>query len=167
MFRKRALVLVIAAGAFGLYLAWPRYPAWPRLPRTHIMLGRPASPEDVRQGSAAFALERRGLVVGEVVPIVLPQYAWRYARETGQWFRAIVIQAERAPNGHIFYGLRSDPANIGGVFAIEEHVILLGPERPGRIPPPGQPVGNLPPVNPAGAGEVNVILGLEQQGGGA
>ena len=168
MFRSRTVALVIVAAAvLGVYLAWPRYPAWPRLPRTHIMSGRAATAEDVRRGNAAFALERRGEVVGQVVPVVLPQYAWLYSRESQQWLRAIVIQAERAPNGHVFYGLRSNPANIGGVFAIEQHVILLGADRPGRTPPPDTHIGNLPPLSPEGSGEVNVILGLEQEGGGA
>ena len=47
---------------------------WPPLP-SDIVKGRAATPDDVRAGRAVFAAQKDGVVLGEPLPLPLPQYA--------------------------------------------------------------------------------------------
>src|SRR5262249_51242771 len=97
------------------------------------------------------------------VAMEIPQYAWYWSREEQTWYRAVIIQAERAPNGHLWFGLRRSSNSIGGIPAIEEHVKLLGRADPGRSAAPNQGIGDLPFTPPAALIGVEMVIGQEQE----
>ena len=156
-----ATLFVAGAAAF---LAWPRPPRWPDLPSDHFISGRAATIEDVRAGNAAFAVERRGEFIGVPASMEIPQYAWYWSREEKTWYRAVIIQAERAPDGQLWFGLRRTSNSIGGIPALEEHVELLGRVvDPHRAVEPKHAIGDLPFTPSAAMIGVDMVLGREQQ----
>ncbi len=93
----------------------------------------------------------------------IPQYAWYWSREEQNWYRAVIIQAERAPDGQLWLGLRRTSTSTGGVPALEQHVELLGGVDPGRLAEPGHTVGDLPYTPSAALAGVNMVLGYEKE----
>ncbi len=101
---------------------------WPPLPTSGFIVGRAATKQDVREGSAVFVAEREGKVIGVPVTIDIPQYAVHVDSESGIQTRVIVIQAERA-GGIEMIGYRT-LAGQGGVGTRPEFRLL------GKTPSP-------------------------------
>ncbi|MFM2278411.1 MAG: hypothetical protein RLZZ444_642 [Pseudomonadota bacterium] len=93
---------------------------WPALPSGGYISGRAAHKSDVGKGNAAFILDENGRVVGQPINIKIPQYG--YFRDDKVF--VIVIQAEKAPDGHRFVGTRTfDGKDMVGLL---ENIDLLG-----------------------------------------
>ncbi len=106
--------------------------AWPALPADGFVSGRAATGEDVLTGRAAFSMQVDGRVVGQPLPIAVPQYAFRVV--SGKRTPGIVIQAE-AGQGKRMLGFRA--LSKGTIVAAPESEFeLLGTSIP---PPPATP----------------------------
>ena len=78
---------------------------WPDLPKKAFVKGRPATLDDVRKGSAVFALRVDGKAIGRPIDIEIPQYGIYTNEKTKQKILVIVIQAE-AGQGMRVAGIR-------------------------------------------------------------
>jgi len=107
----------------------PTTPApWPPLPTSGFVSGRPATQQDVRDGNAVFVAEVGGKVIGQPLPIDIPQYALHVDGDTQQRTRVIVVQAERA-GGIEMVGFRNIATGGDGVGTRPEFE-LLGRSKP-------------------------------------
>jgi len=94
-------------------------PAWPPLPSRGFITGRAADSADFENGDAIFVAAFDDRVIGQPIPIEIPQYAClRGTRE-----RVIVVQAEYA-KGLRLYGVRG----LDGKQAVlkDDELELLG-----------------------------------------
>ena len=96
--------------------AWPqiaaaRYPAmWPPLPDSGFISGRAATEGDVHAGNAVFVLRSDGRLVGEPLPLTIPQYVIHVS--DGDRWPAILVQAEGAGDQEIV-GIRYLDGSLG------------------------------------------------------
>ena len=101
---------------------------WPDLPNTGFMRGRAATEEDVRDGNAVFVLRSNDELIGEPLPIDIPQFAVHVDEETGARVPCILMQAERAGPQEIA-GVRYLHGGVGAGLLRE--FVLLGIQPPG------------------------------------
>jgi hypothetical protein len=101
-------------------------PLLPDLSRVKAFQGRPATQADVDAGIAIFRLIENGKIIGQPVPIELPQYALYTAHGTEE--PVILVQVERAGND-VYYGA----VNVFGkpVLSLGSHIVLMGNKNPG------------------------------------
>ena len=83
---------------------------WPPLPNHGYITGRAATQDDVRAENAVFVLGSEGRLVGEPLPVKIPQYV-THVSESGRW-PAILVQAERAGDQEIV-GVRYLDGRLG------------------------------------------------------
>lgn len=99
---------------------------WPPLPTRGFLKGRPANRSDVTQGNAAFMFPG-----SQAMNIAIPQYAYYNDSDSGKRVPGILIQAERAPDGKEFAGMkRLDDGRF--VMGFLEEFTLLGTSRPAK-----------------------------------
>ena len=101
--------------------------AWPPLPKDGFVSGRAATNEDVKAGRAAFSMQSEGRVIGQPLPIAVPQYAF-HVSESGVRTPGVIIQAE-VGLGIPMLGIRSlrDGTVLG---ALQREFVLLGTSVP-------------------------------------
>jgi hypothetical protein len=99
---------------------------WPPLPRSGFITGRPAIEADIAADNALFVLRSGGQLVGQHLPLDVPQYVI-HRDENGQRWAAILIQAEAAGDMQ-FAGVR----HLDGTTAVAtlEELDLLGTTTP-------------------------------------
>lgn len=121
----RSLLLALAAAAiFAPSLAGSAKTDWPDLPRSGFIVGRPATPDEAATGKAPFSLAQGG---HGIIPVAIPQYVY-FKDASGTLHPAILLQAEKGPNGTEFAGIKL----IDGTKRIVPfpHLILLGTAKP-------------------------------------
>lgn len=99
--------------------------SWPPLP-TEYVIGRAATPEDVKAGRAVFAAEGEGMPPPVALQIGVPQYA--YCSPEGAPVPGMIVQAERA-GGNDVVGFRPLSGTKAFVTMLAECRLL------GRSPP--------------------------------
>ncbi len=107
---------------------------WPPLPTDGFVSGRAATNEDVKAGRAAFSLQSAGRVIGQPLPITVPQYAF-HVSQSGVRTPGIIIQAE-VGLGIPMLGIRTlaDGTVLG---ALQWEFVLLGTSVPASpVPKP-------------------------------
>lgn len=77
---------------------------WPNIEDINVIFDRAASEEDVAAGLAVFVLKSDdGVIIGQPVDMVLPQYAYHINTETHERTPCVIVQAEEV-NGQQFCG---------------------------------------------------------------
>jgi hypothetical protein len=103
---------------------------WPTLPTTGFIAGRPATVDDIDDGSAVFCQQADHAEPSAPFDVEVPQYAiWHEA--DGADVPAILVQAERHitdPDGDAVLGLRTLDGRE--VVADSREVSLLGEQVP-------------------------------------
>jgi hypothetical protein len=101
---------------------------WPDLPQAGFVVGRVATPADVKAGRAAFfLLDKNGRTISKPASVVIPQYGLHVTG--GAEVPVIIIQAEDAPMGTTI-GYKYVGQEKLGVCLLAE-VKLLGKKKPG------------------------------------
>jgi hypothetical protein len=103
---------------------------WPDLSEINYVSQRPATEDDVNNGSAVFLLQSEGVNIGTPMKLDIPQYAIHTDGETGEKSNVIIIQAEESNGQQVIGALIFE--SKGFMAGMANEFKLLGKRKPGQ-----------------------------------